>query len=587
MILEIIQQILGITLFFSQGFLLSYIIFPKIDIIKRVLYSVLLSPLITVIMGVLLYLLNLFTQINFIITLVFLDILFVSILILRQKNKEYITEYNKDVWYILFFSLIGTLWRLLFLNPIRNFGDAYIYSGDFIGKTIPNLGFYTGMAVDHSRFIGNNIFTQLASFLLINKIIDFFGTFLITFLFLGFIYLIFSEFRNKKWAFAGVALMSFGPVEIFHTTINFFGHSFSYLGLFSLFLLYKSENKNYFLLPLLLSIVMVFTYFTSCMINAFLSIGFVIALFLKFLIKNKGIKKNVKNLQKKKIVIFVLIALISLSFVFSSFYPNKFSFNEESSNVELITKHIVSYPIMEYKDSTFLGLSAIRWQMLFFFLCGLTFVFYIIRKIKNKQVFLEDNLDLLLCLVPILIVSSMFYYTNFLTRIFNYFAFFGLLVLRIPKKYFKIFLITAFIFMLITGFCVAKAKRPFFETSDKEIEAVLWVKNNLEGKIFSDQSFISPLVQKGYYNVTGANDGDPLVYNLFYQNDFSLFLNAINELSANSSVDYIVLTKRMHSQYILMLDIPQKPLINQKFYEENLIKVYDNGGVKIYKIELK
>jgi hypothetical protein len=36
-----------------------------------------------------------------------------------------------------------------------------------------------------------------------------------------------------------------------------------------------------------------------------------------------------------------------------------------------------------------------------------------------------------------------------------------------------------------------------------------------------------------------------------------------------------------------MLDVPQKPLINMELYENNLIKVYDNEEVKIFKTELK
>ena len=310
---------------------------------------------------------------------------------------------------------------------------------------------------------------------------------------------------------------------------------------------------------------------------------------------------NEKNsLTNKKIQAFLLIAIIvaSYTYIFSNMMVYTFARIEDFSDVKkssfTITEPITKASTIEsitkvsttkvstnnYKSPTFFGLSTVGWQEVFFFLCGLTFIFHIVRK-RN---FSENNLDLLLCLIPISIVSYGFFHVNLPTRIFNYFAFFGLLVINIPKKYFKIFFILSFIFILITSFYFAKHKRIFFETSDKEIEGALWISNSLEGKVFSDQRFIGRLILEGYYNVTGATDDDPLVYNLFYQNDSSIFLDTINILNVDLSVDYIVLTEKMQKQYILMLDFPQKPLINIELYEENLARIYDNGDVRVYKI---
>jgi len=130
---------------------------------------------------------------------------------------------------------------------------------------------------------------------------------------------------------------------------------------------------------------------------------------------------------------------------------------------------------------------------------------------------------------------------------------------------------------------MAEAKRVFFETSDKEIEGAREISDFLEGKIFSDMFFANQLISNGHFNVTGTDDNDQLVYNLFYQNDSSVFLDAIEFLD-DSGVDYIALTKRMENQYILMVNFPQKPLIAIELYEENLIKVYDNRDVKVYRI---
>ena len=589
MILQIIQQILGVALFLLPGILLSYIIFSKIDIIKRAVYSIVLAISILTILGAFLYLLNLLTSINIILSLIFLILLF--LLILKLGNKRHKTEFNKDIWYLIFFSLVGTAWRLWFLNSVKSFGDAYGYATKFIGKAVPNLGFYTGIATDRASYIGLKASESIFRSFSLN--ITYLNIFLITFIFLGFIYLVFSEYRNRKLAYLGVALMALGPIELFHSTLSITGHSLSYLSLFPLFLLFKSEEKKIFWVALLLATAMMFTYYTTSMVMLLASVCFIIALFIKELIKTKNLARTLRNsLTNKKILLFLLIITILASYVY--LFSNMLTFSvkeaQDFSTIKKTTSSIVkkttiktdSFPTdsfpNKYKDPTFLGFSAIGWQSIFFLLCGLTFIFYIIRK-RN---FSENNIDLLLCLIPVSIISYGFLHVDYQTRIFDYFAFFGLLVINIPKKYFKIFFILSFIFILISGFYVVKDRKMFFEKSEEEIEAALWISNSLQGKVFSDQVFINHLISNGCYNVTGARDDDPLVYNLFYQNDPSVFLETIEILNVNFNVDYIALTKRMQEQYILMLNFPQKSLITTELYEENLIKVYDNGDVKVY-----
>jgi len=518
MISHLLGQTMGILLFFLPGVLLSYIIYPKTEIIRRVTYSIVLAAPISVLVGILLNALGALTAINMIMALVFLNVSF--LLIILNSNQRCGTQANTDIFYLSFFSIIGTVWRLAFLNSIKNLESPYTYAGKFT-STIPNLGFYTGMVVDHARFIGMHIFNRISDFLFIEGFLDFFGIFLITFLFLGLIYLILCEYRSRQLAFMGVALMALGPVELFYTTTSYFGHAFSYLALLSLFLLFKSKDNNYVIIPLLLSLAMIFTYFTSSLVNLFASIGFIIALFVKQLIKNRNFRKTFGIFKNRKMGYFLLISIISISFVFGSFAYDEFGV-KTSSNSNLVTKHIITHPLVMYEDPTFLGLSAIRWQMLFFFLCGSTFIFYSIRTALNKKRPSKNDLDLLLCLIPVSIVSFMFFYANYPTRAFNYFAFFGLLVLKIPKKYMRLFFVLSFAFLLVTGFFVTRDKRVFFENSDKEIEGALWISKSLHGKVFSDQPFVNKLVLNGYYNVTGANDDDVIVHNLFYQSNLRL-----------------------------------------------------------------
>ncbi len=578
MILQIIQPILWMIILFLPGILLSYIIFPKTDIIKRAVYSIVLAVSISTILSAVLYLLGLLTPMNTVLVLISIILLFL-ILKLKRKCK---TAYNPDVWYLLLFSLIGTIWRLLFLKSIKNFGDAYFYSGKFIGEKVPDLGFYSGMVVDHSNYIGGETANAIFNFFSLNN--QYLNVFLITFIFLGLVYLLFGEYRNKKLAFIGVALMCLGPIEIFHSTLSVIGHPLSYISLFLLFLLFKTKDNRMFLTAFLLAIAMMFVYYTASMIIMSSSIGFIIALSTKELIKTKNLGRAFKNsLKNQKILLFLLIFMIVAlyTYVFSNMMVYTLDRTQAPLSIKKSISTVTEAVSTKYRDPAFLGLSAIRWQILFFFLMGLTFIFYLIIKMD----FSKENLDLLLCLIPILIISYGFIHVNLPIRIFDYFAFFGLLVLKIPKKYLRIFFILSFIFILITGFYVAKDKRVFFETSDKEIEGAREISESFDGRIFSDQSFINQLVLNNYYNVTGAYDEDPLVNDLFYGNNISAFIEAKDYLRINLSVSYIAITKRMREQYILMLNYPSKPIRNMAFYEGELVKVYDNGDAMVYKVE--
>ena len=169
--------------------------------------------------------------------------------------------------------------------------------------------------------------------------------------------------------------------------------------------------------------------------------------------------------------------------------------------------------------------------MVFFFLCGLSFILHLIRKPE----FSKKNIDLLLCLIPICIISCGFIHVNLPTRIFDYFAFFGLLVLQIPEKYIKKFTIFFFVFITITSFFVAKDKRVFFETSNGEIEGAAWISNNLKGKVFSDQFFVNQLILNDYYDVTGLDDFGHQTFNLFYQQNSLKLTETLKTLKIASS----------------------------------------------------
>ena len=381
--------------------------------------------------------------------------------------------------------------------------------------------------------------------------------------------------------------MSLGPVEIFHSTLNFFGHSFSYPALFSLFLLFKEKGNKIFWAVLIFSLAMMLTYYTSLVVLMLASLGFIVAVF----IKEKRILIN------KKILAFLTISIILSGYLFLISNMNTFTigsaqtipiqsekkvkeffgeifFDAETYELDLSMENLT------YENPTFLRLSAIRWQILFFIILGLTFIVHLAR----KRDFSEQNKDLLLCFIPVLIISYGFYHAGFLTRIFDYFAFFGILVLRIPKRYFKIFAVLFFAFLLITGIFVARDKKIFFENSEGEVLGAQEIGRNFQGIIFSDQKFINLLVLNNYYEVTGADDESYIVKCLFYQNNEALFLSKVKKLK-NLGVKYIAITKRMEEKYVLMLNYEQKPMRSIELYKKNLKKVYDNGDVKLYEVK--
>ncbi|MBT4135295.1 hypothetical protein HOD75_00565 [archaeon] len=493
-------------------------------------------------------------------------------------------------------SILGGLWKLYYLKSIQNPGSGYEYAGKFARDEIPNIGYYKGMAITHANYM----------FEMPNKLLNFITLsnpqiqlFLNTFLILIFVYLIAIQFRNKKIAYLSVALMSLGPIELFYLTTNL-NHGMAYVGLFILFLFFKSKEKNIFWLALLFSAYLMTTYYTSTIIQILASGGFIIAIILKEFLDNKNLNQTLINIIKnKKIKGFLIIILILSSYLFLYTSMGKTTINvstdasilKSSINLKIIniTENTTQknyefnlYPgLNPYKDPKFLGLSAIRWQSVFFILCGVSFIGYLII----KKDFSKENLFLLYCIIPISLISFGFLYAGYPSRIFNYFAFFGILVLKIPKKFFKKFFVISLIFIIITTMFIAHDKKIFFENSEGEIETAKWIKNNLNGKIFSDQKFINLIIQEDYYNVTGDSDKSIIIKKLFYINNKTSFQNTISWLN-NSNVKYIAITKRMEKKYILMVDFPQKPLTNIQFYEKNLNKIYDNGDVRIYTTNL-
>jgi len=594
-----IASLLGITLFFLPGTLLSYIIFQKCDNIERAAFALTLSVCFATLTSLILNYFGWLLLSVIIGTWIFSSI--VLLLIIKIKDIQNQTVFNQDIIYIGIFTLIGGLWRLFFRIPIKNHSGAYKYAFKN-WNNIPDLEFYTGMVIDHSHYLGTTTTGFVYNALSINN--KTISIFLITFLFLSYIYLIFREYRGTSMAKLGVGLMALGPIEIFHTTLSITGHPFSYIALFVTFLYFKSEKRGLNWLLALSVISMLLSYYTASMIMLLSSIGFVAALLLKEVIRSPRSRNNILfAFTQKKVLVFII--LFALSMVHITYFSKMSKFisarlpsiekielkqpfptskvpTQKKTQLLKISRKLLPSTNQTYwlKDPTFLGLSSIGWQSLFFLLCGLTFIIHILL----SKVHFLNNIGLAAALIPVSIVSAAFMYANYPARIFDYFAFFGLLVLSIPKKYMKMFTVLSFIFIYYTSYNVMTERRMYFHNSDKVVGGAIWAKKNLKGKIFSDQTFVNSLILNDYTQVSGEGDQSPVVYSLFYQKDPETFRKGINFLLSQKGVAYIATTKKMRKNYILMLDRPQKPLINQSLYDNLLMKIYDNNDVKIYKI---
>ncbi len=213
---------------------------------------------------------------------------------------------------------------------------------------------------------------------------------------------------------------------------------------------------------------------------------------------------------------------------------------------------------------------------------------------------------MILAAIPASLTSFAFIYAGYPARAFDYFGFFAILMLAvicsdrhsasphsdmadkfrtwswkgngaIAYAWILIALIVASLSLL-----TMRDKRIYFDISDGEIAGARWIADNLNGKVLSDQAFVSRLVLGGYYNVTGTSDTDPRLTALFYQHDKKAFLDAAH---SSLKIEYLVTTKRMRESYILMLDTPQIAIQNSDMIDSTLRKVYDNGDVRVYAIE--
>lgn len=595
-IVNFILRMLGTLIFFLPGVLLSYVLFRKKDLIERTAYSIVLAVSAATVLGMALAKLGIFTPFFIIVGVSAMNIVLLIIVVLQNRNTEFKTgRMDTPFRLICLFSLIGLLWRLYFISKVNQWGDGIIThverlirdsireSGNAL-VSVPNLNFYTGMVRDRANFIGGALLDSILKLMSFNHpIMD---IMISVFLLCSFTYIVIKLFTgNEKLALFGAAVMAIGPVEIWQNTLGFIGGNLSYIALISLFIFYKEKNKAYFWFLLLIAMVMMFSYYTGSLVMIITSVGFAFALILKNLRFNRSISQIfLKSLIQRKVIAYLFIALLSSSFIF--LFSSKTVSVYTSENVRAVASELrsgeesekisIPEPARPYESKIrFLDLPIISWQNIFFIFLGLTFALYFIFRKTDSY-----DKDIAYASIPVIMLAFVFLSINMPERAFSYLAFFGILAAKPPKRVFRIFVIISLIFLVSTSFLVASQRIKFFTNSDGEIRAAKWVSENLNEIILSDERFISLVIQNNYFKVNGFEDNSPYMHPTFYGNDPEEIRMVMRKLEAG----YFATTKRMRDDYILMLNFPQVPMENGQMYEENFTKVYDNGDVKVYKI---
>ncbi len=608
---QFIITLLGTLFFFINGFLLTWLIFKKTSFSESISYTVIFSVAFHTILAFILVKLRLF-ELNLILFSTLFALILIGILIFIKKQKIQISC-DKNVFpFILIFSFIGMAWRWFFKSQVFEWGDAYTYSRGFVineifqegisNISIPNVGFYTGMLLDHSSVVAGRLASE---FYFLIGITGFFETFLAVFLLGFFTYKAIYLYRqNHKLALFGAFIVgSLGPVEIWHNTFTFLGGSLAYVGLISLFILYKEKRKSFFYLTLVLGITLALSYYTASLVLILASLGFISSIFIRKILGNKGQRFSLKlkslfNNHKFKQYLIILSTILIIFFFFSgeslidhaettavSAAQNSYKIslllfkNSESFDVSQVTPSPIRPYVNQYK---FFRISSLNWQNLFILLMGLTFVISLNRSTKKTGKISEIDKGILVAMLPAYIIGMAFALLHYEQRSFSYLFFFIILITRIPKKFFYYFAVFSIIFFLLTGYFQNIERVKFFDNSEGEIKGAEWVSENLNNEtVLSDEKFISILITEGYYNVTGFPDNSPFVNPIFYEKNLETMKNAFSALN----VSYFVTTERMREEYILMLNFPQQPMNNGEFYKNNFKRVYDNGDVRIYDVE--
>lgn len=594
-------------IFLLPGLLCARVFFPKGNAIQKAVFGISLSAAIFAIINfanVALSLRSPWAGISEYIALI------VILILLGPKGFAGFAKrdaaYWRDALPMIGIAAFSVLWKLLFLLPIRNFASAYDYAGLFTGEQVPDLGFYTGMAADHSNYAirAVNSFWQAMQ----TGILEFNITLIfMTIAYVGFVYILCKEYagddaKGRKGALWAASIMALGPIEIFYTSGSVFGHPMAYLAVFGLFYLFaiRHAERSRAALAIMLCLAMAATYYTSTMANIVLCVGFCLAIALEKIFMHRPMRIAaipMLCLRDMRFRSFIIIGLISAGVFFimsKGMLDTTTTIITDTQPIKTLgvatgpqdAQHVPAHAsIQPYRDPNIMGISALRAQALLFLIFG---AFFFIRLLRRRE---DAMRHAALASLPAAMAAFAFAYAGYPARAFDYLAFLAPLLAVVastalerplPRRFVHAFAACAFIVMASLGLLVMKDKKIFFDRSEGDLLGAEWIAQNLDGRILTDQNFASALISKGYYRVTGFADDDPRLGDIFYHADPTKFMKAVSSDFVSGKADYIATTRTMRDRYILMVNVPQIPIGNGDFIESMLTKVYDNGEVRVY-----
>lgn len=610
---QFLLKLVGTFFFFIPGSLLTRILFKKTTLSEFLSYSVILSFFVSTILSLCLFKIGIFSSFSLFISIVILSVIFLLVIFL--KRKKFTLLYGKKIFWLMFlFAVLGTLWRWFFRLKTNLWGDGItshinsvvtqnLFYNGVSNFTIPDVGFYTGMMVDHSKLFAGGLASNFYSMI---SLTGFFETFLAVFILSFFTYKVIYLYRkNNSLAFFGAFIVAVvGPVEIWQNTFTFLGGDLVYVGLISLFILYLEKEKSFFYFCLIIASILSLSYYTAGIVLILTSFGFLVSFFIKGFLENKkkSFSEKIKiiiNEKKFKEYFLILILVLFLFFIFAgeslithaentavsaaqNAYSSSLSLFINSSNFGFVSNQITPSPVRPYVNYyKFLRISPLNWQNLIILLMGFTFLLKLCLDVNKFKKIPEEDKSLLVSMLPAYILAMAFGLVHYEQRSFSYLLFFIILIVKIPKKFFYFFVIFSVLFFFTTGYFNNMERIIFYDNSEGEIGGALWISQNLNGKILSDEKFISLLINDKYYNVTGFPDDSLFTDPIFYSIDLNKTLNALESLN----VTYFVSTNRMREKYILMLNFPQQPMSSSFLYSENFNLIYNNSDVEVYFIK--
>jgi hypothetical protein len=600
----------GTILFFIPGTILTRILFKKTTLSEFLSYSVIISFFVSTILSLCLFKIGIFSSFSLFISIIILSVFLLLVIFLKRKKFTLLYD-KKTFWLMFLFAISGTLWRWFFRFKTNFWGDGItshinsavtqnLFYNGISNFSVPDVGFYTGMMVDHSKLFAGGL---ASNFYYSVGLTGFFETFLAVFILSFFTYKVIYLYRkNISLAFFGAFIVAvIGPVEIWQNTLTFLGGNLVYVGLIALFILYLEKEKSFFYLCLIIASTLSLSYYTAGLVLILTSSGFLISFFIRGFLEHqeKSFFEKIKFIVHEKkfreyFLILVLILILFFTFAGESLithaentavsaaqnaYSSSLSLFIDLSNLKIVDNSISPSPIYPYVNYyKFLRISPLNWQNLIILLMGFTFLIKLCLDVNKSKKIPEEDKPLLVTMLPAYILALAFALIHYEQRSFSYLLFFMILIVKIPKKFFYFFVIFCVLFFFTTGYFNNMERIIFYDNSEGEIDGALWVSQNLDGKILSDEKFISLLINKKYYNVTGFPDDSPFTEPIFYSNDLNTTLNALKSLN----VTYFISTKRMREKYILMLNFPQQPMSSNLLYSKNFNLVYNNSDVEIY-----